>query len=134
MKRETGTIVREMKRGSLHLQTSRSLRLIGQIGATYLVAEGPDGLYLVDQHAAHERVLFEKLMLQHDKRNIPSQALLEPVSVTLPPAQATLLEEQLELLNRFGFQVEPLGRIRSRCAPCRPCSQAVTPPLRCARW
>jgi DNA mismatch repair protein MutL len=85
------------------------LRLIGQIGATYLVAEGPDGLYLVDQHAAHERVLFEKLMLQYDKRDIPSQTLLEAESVTLPPAQATLLGEQLELLNRFGFQVEPFG-------------------------
>jgi DNA mismatch repair protein MutL len=85
------------------------LRLIGQIGATYLVAEGPDGLYLVDQHAAHERVLFEKLMLQYDKRDIPSQTLLEAESVTFPPAQTTLLEEQLELLNRFGFQVEPFG-------------------------
>jgi len=85
------------------------LRLIGQIGATYLVAEGPDGLYLVDQHAAHERVLFEKLMLQYDRREILSQALLEAASVTLPPAQTTLLEEQLELLNRFGFQVEPFG-------------------------
>jgi DNA mismatch repair protein MutL len=85
------------------------LRLIGQIGATYLVAEGPDGLYLVDQHAAHERVLFEKLMLQYDKRDIPSQTLLEPISVTLPPAQTALLEEQLDLLNRFGFQVEPFG-------------------------
>jgi DNA mismatch repair protein MutL len=85
------------------------LRLIGQIGATYLVAEGPDGLYLVDQHAAHERVLFEKLMLQYDKREIPSQSLLETESVTFPPAQATLLEDQIELLNRFGFQVEPFG-------------------------
>jgi DNA mismatch repair protein MutL len=85
------------------------LRLIGQIGATYLVAEGPDGLYLVDQHAAHERVLFEKLMLQYDKREIPSQVLLQAESVTLPPAQTTILEEQLELLNRFGFQVEPFG-------------------------
>jgi DNA mismatch repair protein MutL len=85
------------------------LRLIGQVGAAYLVAEGPDGLYLVDQHAAHERVLFEKLMLQHDKRTIPSQALLEPVSVTLPPAQAALLQGQLDILNGFGFQVEPFG-------------------------
>jgi DNA mismatch repair protein MutL len=85
------------------------LRLIGQIGATYLVAEGPDGLYLVDQHAAHERVLFEKLMIQYDKRDIPSQSLLHPESVTLPPAQSALLEEQLDLLNRFGFKVEPFG-------------------------
>jgi DNA mismatch repair protein MutL len=85
------------------------LRLIGQVGATYLVAEGPDGLYLIDQHAAHERVLFEKLMLQHDRQDIPSQALLEPASVTLPPAQSTLLEEQLDWLQQFGFQVEPFG-------------------------
>ena len=85
------------------------LRLIGQIGASYLVAEGPDGLYLIDQHAAHERVLFEKLMLLHDQRDIPSQALLEPVSVTLPPAQTALLTDQLELLNHFGFLVEPFG-------------------------
>jgi len=85
------------------------LRLIGQIGATYLVAEGPDGLYLIDQHAAHERVLFEKLMLQHDKRDIPSQTLLQAESITLPPAQVTLLEEQLDLLNHFGFQVEAFG-------------------------
>jgi len=85
------------------------LRLIGQIGATYLVAEGPDGLYLIDQHAAHERILFEKLMVQYDKRDIPAQVLLEPESVTLPPAQATLLEGQLEFLKRFGFQVEPFG-------------------------
>ncbi|GAB4505792.1 MAG: DNA mismatch repair endonuclease MutL [Anaerolineales bacterium] len=85
------------------------LRLIGQVGATYLVAEGPDGLYLIDQHAAHERVLFEKLMLQRAKQAIPSQVLLQPVSVTLPPAQARLLEEQLEALHHFGFRVEPFG-------------------------
>jgi len=85
------------------------LRLIGQIGATYLVAEGPDGLYLVDQHAAHERVLFEKLMMQHDMKNIPSQALLTPVVVTLPPQSANLLITQLPILQHFGFDVEEFG-------------------------
>jgi DNA mismatch repair protein MutL len=85
------------------------LRLIGQIGATYLVAEGPDGLYLVDQHAAHERVLFEKLMAQHAMKNIPSQALLTPVAVTLPPHSANLLITQLPVLQRFGFEVEEFG-------------------------
>src|SRR5689334_10047122 len=85
------------------------LRLIGQIGATYLVAEGPDGLYLVDQHAAHERVLFEKLMTQHAQKNIPSQSLLTPVAVTLPPHSAQLLMEQLPVLQHFGFDVEEFG-------------------------
>jgi DNA mismatch repair protein MutL len=85
------------------------LRLIGQIGATYLVAEGPDGLYLIDQHAAHERVLFEKLMTQHEMQKIPSQTLLSPVVVNLPPVQAKLLEGQLEILTHFGFEVEEFG-------------------------
>ena len=85
------------------------MRLIGQIGATYLVAEGPDGLYLIDQHAAHERVLFEKLMAQYRNKNVPSQALLSPAVVHLPPAQAHLLEDQLEVLGGFGFQMESFG-------------------------
>ena len=86
------------------------LRLIGQIGGAYLVAEGPDGLYLIDQHAAHERVLFEKLMAQHGLKNIPSQALLTPAVVHLPPAQSQLLDEQLPVLQHFGFAVEPFGQ------------------------
>jgi DNA mismatch repair protein MutL len=85
------------------------LRLIGQIGATYLVAEGPDGLYLIDQHAAHERVLFEKIMAQHAQKNIPSQALLTPVVVDLPRASAEILMAQLPILQQFGFDVEPFG-------------------------
>lgn len=85
------------------------LRLIGQIGSTYLVAEGPDGLYLVDQHAAHERVLFEKLMAQHESRSIPSQSLLAPEVVTLPPQSSKILLEQLPFLNHFGFEVEEFG-------------------------
>jgi DNA mismatch repair protein MutL len=86
------------------------LRLIGQIGATYLVAEGPDGLYLIDQHAAHERVLFEKLMAQHACNAIPSQVLLTPMVVHLPPASARLLEDQLPVLLHLGFHVEPFGQ------------------------
>jgi DNA mismatch repair protein MutL len=85
------------------------LRLIGQVGATYLVAEGPDGLYLIDQHAAHERVLFEKLMTQHTMKNIPSQSLLTPAVVTLPPHASKLLITQLPVLQKFGFDVEEFG-------------------------
>ena len=85
------------------------LRLIGQIGATYLVAEGPDGLYLIDQHAAHERVLFEKLMAQHDQKKIASQTLLTPTVVHLPPASAKLLNDQIAMLADLGFEVEEFG-------------------------
>jgi DNA mismatch repair protein MutL len=85
------------------------LRLVGQVAATYLIAEGPDGLYLIDQHAAHERILFEQLMAQQSKEEVPAQSLLEPVNVTLPPEKARLLEEQLPVLDKLGFQVEAFG-------------------------
>ncbi|MBP9675296.1 MAG: DNA mismatch repair endonuclease MutL [Anaerolineaceae bacterium] len=84
------------------------LRLIGQIGATYLVAEGPDGLYLIDQHAAHERVLFEKMSRQKGK--IATQALLEPELIQMPPQSASILEENLRLLNEIGFELEEFGQ------------------------
>jgi DNA mismatch repair protein MutL len=84
------------------------LRLIGQVGSTYIVAEGPDGLYLIDQHAAHERVLFEKLMRSRSA-HIPSQALLEPATVEVPVSSAGILNDQLPVLQKFGFQIEPFG-------------------------
>jgi DNA mismatch repair protein MutL len=86
------------------------LRLVGQVGAAYLVAEGPDGLYLVDQHAAHERVLFEQLMNQHDASQVVSQALLQPVTLELKLESALLLAENLAVLNHFGFVVETFGQ------------------------
>jgi len=84
------------------------LRLVGQIAAAYLVAEGPDGLYLIDQHAAHERILFERFMAQRSDQ-IPSQTLLEPVVVDFPPQSGRLIGEQLALLEQLGFQVELFG-------------------------
>jgi len=85
------------------------LRLVGQVASTYLIAEGPDGLYLIDQHAAHERVLFDQLMAQFNANAIPSQALLDPVVVELTPEKAGILEQQLEALLNLGFEIEPFG-------------------------
>jgi len=84
------------------------LRLVGQVASAYLIAEGPDGLYLIDQHAAHERVLFERFMAQR-QNTVPAQSLLEPVTIELPPASARLLEDQLSVIGQLGFQVEPFG-------------------------
>ncbi len=88
------------------------LRLVGQIANTYLVAEGPDGLYLIDQHAAHERILFERFQNQQKSSpasSLPSQALLQPLTVNLSASSARLLNEQLSFLGRLGFDVELFG-------------------------
>jgi DNA mismatch repair protein MutL len=84
------------------------LRLVGQVAATYLVAEGPDGLYLIDQHAAHERILFERYLDQR-QTSIPSQSLLEPAAVEFSAADARLISAQLALLGKLGFRVESFG-------------------------
>jgi DNA mismatch repair protein MutL len=99
----------QLETGTLSQDQLPLLRLVGQVAATYLVAEGPDGLYLIDQHAAHERVLFEQLMAQQSKKRVPAQTLLEAVNVTLPPEKARLLSEQLPVLDQLGFEVEPFG-------------------------
>lgn len=99
----------ENDRGELPGTRTPLLRLVGQVASAYLIAEGPDGLYLIDQHAAHERVLFERFMSQRGE-NIPSQRLLEPESVVLSPAQSRLLEGQITALGRLGFEVELFGR------------------------
>jgi len=90
------------------------LRLIGQVGAAYLVAEGPDGLYLIDQHAAHERVLFEQYHAAYERgkennNSIDSQGLLQPVTIDFSTTKASMLEEQLDIINQLGFAVEPFG-------------------------
>lgn len=93
------------------------LRWIGQIGATYLVAEGPDGLYLIDQHAAHERVLFERFLYKNMKPD--AQSLLQPILFQLPPQTTRLMVDSLPVLEKLGFQVEEFGNnaFRIRAIP-----------------
>ncbi|MBI2869553.1 MAG: DNA mismatch repair endonuclease MutL [Chloroflexi bacterium] len=85
------------------------LRVLGQAMGMYIVAEGPDGLYVIDQHAAHERVLFEKLRGQAARREAASQVLLEPATFEVSPAQAASLKERLAALSGLGFGLEPFG-------------------------
>jgi DNA mismatch repair protein MutL len=85
------------------------LRVMGQMGDVYVVAEGPDGLYLIDQHAAHERVLFEHVRDAVREGVRESQALLEPASVELTYTQQELARESREALEQYGFVLEEFG-------------------------
>lgn len=85
------------------------MRVVGQIGAAYIVTDGPQGMYLMDQHAAHERVLYEQFMADWAKGGVASQGLVAGAMVQLPPSQATLLEEQLPTLAKLGFMVDIFG-------------------------
>ena len=84
------------------------LRVLGQIASTYIICEGPEGLYLVDQHAAHERVLYDKWM-QEREFTYAAQELLEPLPVELSPAHWAVYESERENLERAGFRIEPFG-------------------------
>ncbi len=85
------------------------LRVLGQVANTFIIAEGPDGVYLIDQHAAHERVLFEELCAARQRQAVQVQGLLEPALAELSPRQEEVLIAHSETLAEHGFQLEPFG-------------------------
>jgi DNA mismatch repair protein MutL len=84
------------------------LRVIGQLSQSYIVTEGPDGMYLIDQHAAHERILLERMVAALQARTPISQMLLTPIRLELAPAEVEALEEHLAQLEQIGFALELL--------------------------
>ena len=99
----------QQRRGESKLRNRVVLRPVGQIGATYIVTEGPDGMYLIDQHAAHERVVFENLLAQDPEAERPVQALLIPLTVVLTRKQAGTIEDLGDVLRAYGFRWDPFG-------------------------
>ena len=85
------------------------LRVLGQIASTYIVAEGPEGLYLIDQHAAHERILYDKILAQWSQKEVEVQGLLQPITIELSPGEEEILKTNAESLSQFGFVIEPFG-------------------------
>jgi DNA mismatch repair protein MutL len=86
------------------------LRVIGQMGGVYVIAEGPGGMYLIDQHAAHERVLYERFCQARQEGAPEAQGLLEPVPIEVSAQQGSMLGEQADLLSEHGFDLEPFGQ------------------------
>ncbi len=84
-------------------------RLIGQLFETYWIVEFKGSMYIIDQHAAHEKVMFERLMEKYRKKQTASQMLSPSIIVSLTLAEETLLQENIEYFHAMGFEIEPFG-------------------------
>src|SRR6202166_4996719 len=87
-----------------------TLRPVGQIRNSFILAVNEDGLWIVDQHVAHERVLFERILKQRAVKKVESQRLLMPIVLELSPAQQAIFSEIADELQHNGFEAEPFGR------------------------
>jgi DNA mismatch repair protein MutL len=91
------------------LESLRTLRPLGQIRNSFILAVNEDGLWIIDQHVAHERVLFEKVLRQRSAKQVESQRLLMPLVIELTPAQQAIFSDIAEELAHNGFEAEPFG-------------------------
>ena len=86
-----------------------ALKVVGQVGQLFLILDGPDGMVVIDQHAAHERVVFEDLRAQAQKKAIRTQPLLFPLQIELDSAEMATLEEHGDQLVSYGIDIEVFG-------------------------
>jgi DNA mismatch repair protein MutL len=99
----------EAEQAASTLNQLGSLRPLGQLRDSFILATGPDGLWIIDQHVAHERVLFEKLLRDRQVEQAQRQRLLMPLLIELKPAQMVVFARIAEELERNGFEAEPFG-------------------------
>jgi DNA mismatch repair protein MutL len=112
----------------MDLTMLRTLEPLGQIRDSFILAVNPQGLWIIDQHVAHERVLFEKILAERAVRPVETQRLLMPMIVELRPAQQAIFAEIAEELRRNGFEAEPFGvrTVAIQSAPAGIRSEEVT--------
>ena len=99
----------EFKGGILAKKALPDIKIIGQIFGTYWIIEYDDSVYMIDQHAAHEKVMYERFVKEISRNKVTSQNLLPPVVVTLSGSQSQIVEEIGEHLHKLGFEIEPFG-------------------------
>jgi DNA mismatch repair protein MutL len=91
------------------LESLRTLKALGQIRNSFILATNEDGLWIIDQHVAHERVLFERILRQRAAQQVESQRMLMPLVIELTPAQQAVFSEIATELAHNGFEAEPFG-------------------------
>ena len=91
-------------------QAAQTYRIIGQVFETYWLVEFQDNLYIIDQHAAHERVLYERTLAGMKTRDFTSQLISPPIILNLTMPEAQLLETYMDQFTRIGFQIEEFGQ------------------------
>ncbi len=99
----------EAEQAAQNLNQLGSLKPLGQLRESFILAVGEDGLWIIDQHVAHERVLFEKILRERTVENVQRQRLLMPMLVELKPWQMVVFAQIAEELERNGFEAEPFG-------------------------
>jgi DNA mismatch repair protein MutL len=103
------TTLIEAEQAANSLNRLGSLKPIGQLRDSFILASGEDGLWIIDQHVAHERVLFEKILRDRQVERVQRQRLLMPLLVELKPEQMVVFARIAEELEVNGFEVEPFG-------------------------
>ncbi len=110
IKRESEPKTEERDKPSAEIiEENKEIRILGQVFKSYIVAERGDEMLLIDQHAAHERFLFEELLRQRESDNPITQTLLMPVVLDMTASDFTAVQEQLSLLSSIGFELEEFG-------------------------
>ena len=106
---EDGTQMDLFEENFLKRDIRAEYKLIGQVFDTYWLVEFKDNLYIIDQHAAHERVLYERTLREMKSREFTSQYLSPPIILSLSMQEAQLLNENMDRFSRIGFEIEPFG-------------------------
>jgi hypothetical protein len=106
---EAETALVEAEQAAANLNRLGSLGPLGQLRESFILAAGDDGLWIIDQHVAHERILFEKILRDRQVEKVQRQRLLMPLLVELKAWQMVVFARIAEELERNGFEVEPFG-------------------------
>lgn len=95
--------------GIAHRSGIPVLRVLGQVAASFIIAEGPGGMFLIDQHAAHERIMYEQILDQMERHDADRQPLLDPLVVDLAPHELAIAERSMGEMRTIGFDLELFG-------------------------